>query len=201
MAVEPKTVRETSLVIAGIEARLDLVQKMVWAVIALLGTLVAGAGALYFQIGDLKTDVAVIKTNAAAINEKVSKIETSIDDVRSAGNLASTTLGRIETRLDTAASQGRVGGPGFLVGLTLSSDETQLIRAVLKPVLKGVPQQFKVGDLLEPGIFVAMLPREITSKFLRLSGLLYFTDRSGALMLVASIAPGYNVIVGTVTPA
>jgi hypothetical protein len=80
------------------------------------------------------------------------------------------------------------------VGLTLSTDEIQLIRETLKPANKGAPQ-FSVGDPLQPGIPVTLLPNSITSKFPSLSGLFYFFDRGGAVMVVA-----FRTIVGTVTP-
>jgi hypothetical protein len=192
MSPEPKTVKEAAFAVASVEARLDLaqnlaqksveaqlglVQKMVWAVIALLGTLFGGAIGLYVQIGDLKTDIAVIKTNVAAINAH-------IIDVSSPGDRASKALERIEARLDTGGGVSPLNNQGltFQVGangspvLTLSSDETQLIRDILKPVPKGTPQQFRVGDSLGPGIFISLLPTPITSKFPRLRGLFYFFD-------------------------
>jgi hypothetical protein len=117
-------------------------------------------------------------------------------------------LGRIEARLDTGGktNSGGGGSPPFQVGnptlatagLTLSTGEIQLIRETLKPVSKGTPPQFRVGDPLQPGIFVGLLPNSITSKFPRLSGLFYFIDRSGAVMLVAIDA---KIIVAIVTPA
>jgi septation ring formation regulator EzrA len=98
MIPEPKTIRESNIFVAGIEARLGLVQKMVWGVIALLGTLLAGAAALYVQIGDLRTDLAVVKTNVTAINDRVVKMDKSIDEVRADETRIRETLTRIETK-------------------------------------------------------------------------------------------------------
>lgn len=105
MTTEPKSFRETNLVLGGIEARVDLVQKMVWAVIGLLGALVTGAFALYSQIGDLKTNVAVVKTTAATINERVTRIDKSVESVLASGVTASSALSRIEARLSAMSLQ------------------------------------------------------------------------------------------------
>jgi hypothetical protein len=149
MAAEPKTFRETNLVVASIEERVADLRKMVVGLYGLLGTLFAAAAALYFQIGDLKTDVAVIKTNVATINERVARVDKNIDDVRSAENLASPALGRIEATLNAGVqSTPRAANP--IASLTLSTGETQLIREILKPVRKGAPQQYKMGDPLLP---------------------------------------------------
>ncbi len=144
----------------------------------------------------------MIKTNVATINEQLTKIEKSIVDVRSAENLASTALARIETRLNPAVQARLIGGSEPIV--SLSDDETQLIREILKPVSKGAPQQFNVGDFLDPGVAVTSLPDAITSKLPKLLEIRYFFDRSGAIMLVANLsrgAAGYNVIVGIVPPS
>ena len=78
---------------------------MVWAVIGLLGALVTGAFALYSQIGDLKTDVAVVKTTAATINERVTRIDKSVESVLASGVTASSALSRIEARLSAMSLQ------------------------------------------------------------------------------------------------
>ena len=104
MIPEPKTIRESNIFVAGIEARLGLVQKMVWGVIALLGTLLAGAAALYVQIGDLRTDLAVVKTNVTAINDRVVKMDKSIDEVRADETRIRETLTRIEMRLAASSN-------------------------------------------------------------------------------------------------
>ena len=99
MASDPKTIRESNLAMAGLEGRFDFLQKMVWSVIALLGTLIAGAFALYFQLGEIKTDVAVVKANFAALKEQQAAIQESI---RSMDNKSQASLTRIETKLSNS---------------------------------------------------------------------------------------------------
>jgi hypothetical protein len=69
MSTDPKTFRETNLVIAGLEARVGLILKMIWAVIGMLGTLMAGAVALLSQVGDVKSDLASIRQVRPCFNE------------------------------------------------------------------------------------------------------------------------------------
>ncbi|NVO17183.1 MAG: hypothetical protein HXX10_24420 [Rhodoplanes sp.] len=99
---EPKTIRETAILVGGLDARLGLVQKMVWGIFALLGTLLAGAAALYVQIGDLKTEIAGIKATVAASSDRLGKIEKSLEDLRIEIAQAHRVLSRLDARLSSA---------------------------------------------------------------------------------------------------
>jgi hypothetical protein len=99
---EPKTIRETAILVGGLDARLGLVQKMVWGIFALLGTLLGGAAALYVQIGDLKTEIAAMKATVAATGERGGRIEKTLEELRSDTVQTQRTLARIEARLASA---------------------------------------------------------------------------------------------------
>lgn len=96
---EPKTIRETAILVAGLDARLGLLQKMVWGIFALLGTLLAGAAALYVQIGDLKTEIAGIRATVAASGDRLARIEKSVEDLRVEIGQAHRILSRLDARL------------------------------------------------------------------------------------------------------
>ena len=63
--VEPESKRELALALSefrtSVEARLGELNKKVWYLFGVLGALVAGAIALYAQLGDVKTEVAVLR--------------------------------------------------------------------------------------------------------------------------------------------
>jgi hypothetical protein len=93
---EPKTHREANIAREGLEARIGLLQKLVLAVLGMLGGLVLGAYAIYGQIGDLKSDVAVVKTNVVNISDRLARIEKTIDDIRSDGGQILSRISRLE---------------------------------------------------------------------------------------------------------
>ena len=192
MTTEPKSFRETNLVLGGIEARVDLVQKMVWAVIGLLGALVTGAFALYSQIGDLKTDVAVVKTTAATINERVTRIDKSVESVLASGITASSALSRIEARLSAMSLQQQPNplvvpvpprGPTPLYEITFTDGEKQLIREFIKPIRLAESPAYQIGEIA-PVTSLSMLPEPIVAKIPRLTGLRYAVDRGGTILIV-----------------
>jgi len=142
MPAEPRTIRESNFVVSGLEARLGLVLKMVWGVIALLGTLLAGAGALYVQIGELKTDAAVIKSSIVAINAKLAEIET-------VGTRNSNSLVRIENKLGIASvlpepPQQIAIGPT----IRLTEWEIAFVLSIISPDAKPAKGKYVLGDLV-----------------------------------------------------
>jgi hypothetical protein len=148
LAIEPKSFRETNLVLEGLEARLGLIQKLTWYVIGLLGALIAGAAALYFQLGDIRTDVAVLKANFGSLKEQQSEIQQSL---RSIDSKTQTSLSRIENKL-TPAAPAPVPLATPLPGpeetpLRLGGDEIALLREMLKPT-KLNKAQARVGDFV-----------------------------------------------------
>lgn len=117
---EPKTIRETSLVVEALasrvetttaavetrfgdfkdafDARLGQTQRMVWVVIGLLGTLMLGAAGLYVQVGEIKTDLAVAKATLKSIDDRTGKTEKAAEEIRSEQIRARESLARIESR-------------------------------------------------------------------------------------------------------
>ncbi len=176
MAIEPKTVRETNIVIQGVVDRLDLVQKMTWGVIALLGTLIAGAAALYVQIGDVRTDVAVMKSTLGAMKEQQSAIQESL---RSIEAKTQASLSRIENKLASNQAPGTPEPP-----LNLADSEIDLLRTVLKGARTGRPVEAKMGDQVPDGAIKA-LPSNIIDKIPRLRDYGYAYDQSVPTIRVA----------------
>jgi hypothetical protein len=181
MSTEPKTFRETNLVIAGLEARVGLILKMIWAVIGMLGTLMAGAVALLSQVGDVKSDLASVKASIVALNDRIAGLESGIRDVRSAQSSAATTLARIDTAV--AAPPPKPGtNPTDLLRIVSSSFNAQYMREVLKPVPTG-QRTYVLGERVS-GLTVPLLPPAVIDKLPELTGLGYIFDAKGQIVLV-----------------
>jgi hypothetical protein len=166
LAIEPKSFRETNLVLEGLEARLDLIQKLTWYVIGLLGALAAGAAALYFQLADIRTDVAVLKTNFASLKEQQSAIQESL---RSIDSKTQASLSRIENRLTSNQTPPPpLPSPGE-APLKLEGDEIALLRGALKPLKLDKPQEAKIGDLVSDQAQLTVMPRAVIDKIPRLA--------------------------------
>lgn len=179
MATEPKNIRESNIAMQGVVDRLDLVQKITWAIVAMLGTLIAGAAAIYFQIGEIRTDVAVLKANLASLKEQQSSIQ---ETLRSTGEKTLASLSQIESKLPVRG--GPISQPDD-APLTLSDSDIELIRNVLKPLKTGQTQEAKLGDEV-PDRNVRVLPRTVTDKIPRLASYSYFHDAGGSVVLVSN---------------
>jgi hypothetical protein len=182
LAIEPKTFRETNIVLEGLEARLNLIQKMTWGVIGLLGALITGAAALYFQLGDIRTDVAVLKANLGSLKEQQSAIQESL---RSIDTRTQASLSRIENKLASNQTPAPLQGPDESP-LKLADEEIALLRAVLKTVKFDKPQEAKIGNFVSDQATLAVMPRAIIDKIPRLASYSFTYDPSGSLLIVSN---------------
>ncbi|MBR1232581.1 hypothetical protein [Bradyrhizobium sp. AUGA SZCCT0182] len=180
MASEPKTIRETNLALLGLEGKLGLLQSMVWAVIGLLGTLIAGAFALYSQIGEIKTDVAVVKSSFSALKEQQTAIQESI---RSIDAKSQASFSRIENRL---GGNQLLPAPQESAPLNLAQAEVDLIKAFLKVSRTTSPLATSLGMNIEDDTSLRPLPQLVVAKIPRLAAYSYMYDPSGALVLVSN---------------
>ncbi|EJW11096.1 hypothetical protein A33M_3574 [Rhodovulum sp. PH10] len=82
-----------------------MLQALLIGLLALLGTLLAGAWSLSSdlnsRIGDLKTETAVIGSSIVSIDDRLSKIEKTLDGLRDDAVHLREGLARVETRLST----------------------------------------------------------------------------------------------------
>src|SRR5262245_44853740 len=159
MPIEPKTFRESNILIAGIEGRLRLLLWMVAAVVGLVGTLLAGAAALYSQISDVRVQVGVIDTKVGEINKRLDKIDDANKDIRTNLDGALLALERIEGRLTGVGPQQQaptVPSPPVRE-ISLSDSEIQAVREIMKPIATGEAQYYEVGKPVAQYI-VPLLP-------------------------------------------
>jgi hypothetical protein len=156
---------------------------MVWTIIGLLGALLVGAIAIYVQIGDLKTDVAVIKTNITNLVERFSKVEKAVEDSRADQVQILRTIGGIESRLPKPDP--------IVAGFYLTASEASAIAFFLRPPLKSdKPPTFTIGSRVSENM-LRPLPNDLLAKVPRLNGVRYVIDANNAIALVA---PGTDVV-------
>jgi hypothetical protein len=178
---EPRTPREANIAREGLEARVGLLQKLIWAVIGLLGAMLAGAAAIYVQVGDLKTDVAVVKNTVAGINERLAKIEKTIDDIRSEIGQVRTETGQILSRVSRAEppSPPRPQQPDLrnvIAGFYVTDGEAKLLRELLGAAPKtDAPPKISLWQRVSEQP-LNPISDEIAARLPKLKGLRYAID-------------------------
>ena len=179
---EPKTIRE-------LYAAFSVYQRMVWTIIGFIGGLIIGAIAIYIQIGELKTDLAVVKANTSniierltgfdkrlgALDDRIAALDRNVQEAR-ADDRVLRAIGRVE-------NQGSRTDP-VVAGFYVTAFEATLIIQHLRPPIRtDKPATLSVGsrvneDRLRP------LPEDITLKSARLKGVRYAIDDNNAIALV-----------------
>jgi hypothetical protein len=190
MATEPKTTRETRIVIEGLNGRLNLITTMVVAVLGLLGALYIGGNSLNAQLGDIKKDVGKVQGTAEGIDKRLEGLDAEIREIRTAQTAAATTLARIDeaTKQRTTYVSGQVP-PDPPEKVAAFPPNAQLIRSLIKPMPTG-SRTYAVGNVVT-GAPVLLLPSDIVAKLPELRGLGYVVDAKAAIALVD---PSYRVV-------
>jgi hypothetical protein len=183
MATEPKNIREVHFILEGLEGRLALVLKMTWGVIGLLGALLAGAAALYSQIGDIKSDVAVLKSNGETLKGQQAAIQ---DALRSTETKVLGPLSEIRTALVNQNQLSPNPPRPDDAPLNLSADEIAFLRESLQVKRKGDNTLARIGEVVPTSAIMPLIPASVTDKIPRLKGYRYTLDAgSGALLIVS----------------
>ena len=190
---DPRNIREVNIQNEGfrksLEDRVGVFQKMVWTVIGLLGALLIAAFTIYFQIGDVKTDVAVVKTNITNLLERFSKVEKNVEDSRSAERQMVIALGRIEAR------QQPVSRDPVVAGFYLTEGESSLVRQFIKTLPKNDNKPtISVGSQV-PDDKLQPIPGDLEAKVPRLKGVRYVIDANNAIALTV---PGTGFVFAVV---
>lgn len=181
---EPRTHREANIARKGLEDRVDLLQKWLWGMAGLLGAILATVGAIYMQVGDVKTDVAVVKTNVGNITDRLAKIETVVEAIRTD---SSAILGRLESRPQELRRPEQV-----IAGFWLTESEAVILRQLLNaPNKTNAPSTFSMWERL-PDDVLRQIPSDVLSKFPKLKGFRYAIDPSNNAIALAE--PSGSVI-------
>jgi hypothetical protein len=157
----------------------------VWWVIGVLGAVFTGAIALYWQLGDIKADVAAVKASMVSINERLAGLDAGIREVRTAQTTAATTLARIDETTKNPPRSGLLPSPPVRdppEKVAAFPPNAQLIREVIRPTPTGT-RPYSVGEVLG-AVTVPLLPATIVGKFPELRGLGCLVDAKAAIALV-----------------
>ena len=185
---EPRTHREANIARKGLEDRVDLLQKWLWGLAGLLGAILLTAGAIYLQVGDVKTDVAVVKTNVGNITDRLAKIETVVEAIRTD---SSAILGRLESRPQQQPPSPRQPEQ-VIAGFWLTESEAVILRQLLNAANKtNAPSTFSMWERL-PDDVLRQIPSDVLSKFPKLKGFRYAIDPSNNAIALAE--PSGSVI-------
>jgi hypothetical protein len=195
---EPRTIRE-------INASFTVFQTMVWTIIGFLGALLIGAAAIYFQIGDLKTDLAVVKTGTSNIVERLIAFDGRLTalDSRVAGldgRLATVDKNLQEMRADDrllrainrVESQGSPKTDPVVGGFYVTAYEATLIMQFLRPPTRADKLgNLSVGSQVDEAR-LHPLPEDLVRKAPRLKGIRYAIDDDNYSIALA--APNTDVV-------
>jgi hypothetical protein len=173
---EPRTHREANIARQGLEARLGLLQKLIWTVIGLLGAMLAGAAAIYVQVGDLKTDLAIVQTSVSNVSDRLARIEKTIDDIRDNSGQILSRISRLEPAPRPQPTPAPSPDSRPIAGFYLTDGEVKLLRELLRaPPKSDAPAKYGQWDRL-PESDTAPLPDDVTGKMAKLKGLRYAID-------------------------
>jgi hypothetical protein len=178
---EPRNIRETNIARRGLEDRVALLQKWLWGLAGLLGTVLAAAAAIFYQLSDLKTDVAVVKTNVGNVSDRLARIEKTVDEIRPEIGQIRMETGQILSRVSRAepppAPRPQQPDP-VIAGFYVTDGEAKLLRELL-----GVPQKTDARATIglwqrAPESLLKPIPDDVAGKLPKLKGLLYAIDPS-----------------------
>lgn len=187
---DPRTIRESNIAREGLEGRVDLLQKWLWGVTGLLGTILAAAVAIYSQVGDVKTDIAVIKTSVTNISGRLERMEKGLDDIRNDGR---TILGRL--RPAEPAPRPPTRDPrDIIAGFWVTDAEAKLIRELLQaPQKTDAPPKIALWSRVPEA---TLIPDELVGKLPKLKGLRYAVDPgNNAIALIEPIGNGVIALI------
>jgi hypothetical protein len=152
MADAPKTIREVNFQVSGVEARMELLLKMIIAALGLLGGLLAAAVAVYVQIGDVKTETRI---ELAKLAQRLDTIGRDIAEAKTNDSRSLAALSRIENKLQGAP----VNVPSAVVAAAV---QPPLPAALAGPALTlaSKPPDSPSPPAASPGIGGPLVPQD-----------------------------------------
>lgn len=174
--------------VGKLEGSVGLLTKLSFAIISLLGLVVAGGMTIFVQISNIKTDLALAAKDIAAANEKLVKIDGEVSGVRRGQLTLTEVLARVERRvLNSAPDPG-----GSLIearlGPVFVADEEMFIRDYIKKTTGLKPMVktgYKVGDVI-PSDRLIDFPTELMRKIPRLKSAKYTVDEKERIIIVSA---------------
>jgi hypothetical protein len=161
--------------------------QWIWAGIGFLAGVLVLVGAIW---GQLRNDSAGVQLTLKNMDDRVGRIEQTLNDITSNGRLA-----RTDPALQTP---GPNRAPSESISkFYLKENEADVIRQVLQAPRKsaGTDGRYRVGQLLV-GLAVKQIPDDLVGKVPQLKGLLYTFDPANHA--IAIIDPRSNRVISLI---
>lgn len=192
MATKPDLGRD----VGKLEGSVSLLTKLSFTIIGFLGIVAAGGAAILIQFGGLSNEIALVRKDVSTANEKLTKIERDMAEVRTAQSSVASVLGRIETQVTRQAPPSP--SPQMLA-LKMSPNDTRTLWEILgkipPPMINFV--SVKLGEKLPMNTMLLDFPTELISKVPQLKGLKYTFDQNSIVIVDATD----NRVMAIVPPA
>lgn len=170
--------------VGKLEGSVVILTRFAFAIVALLGLLVAGGFFILSQLNEVKVDVAVVKNDIHALSVKLAKLDHNIGEIRQAQMSAASVLGRVDDRL---AALGKQRLP-HLPTIQITADEATFIRSYIakytgmKILISGT---YEVGDTI-PADRLRDFPKEIEAKIPKLARTKFTIDEKRSILIVSA---------------
>jgi hypothetical protein len=184
---DPSTIHQP-----GLDAR--VLVKIGLAITACLAAVLGVAVAvIYAQIGNARVEVGSVKTGLSAINDRLGRIEKTIDETRAKLNQPV----RNEQPTGSVTRQPTVAvAPNVIAGFYVTEQEAEFIREFLKVPPKKANATAKMALWIRvPAQAAKPLPNGLVGKLEKLRGLHYAVDANNAIAL---IEPSTNIVIALI---
>jgi hypothetical protein len=189
---EPRNYREVNIARKGLEDRVDLLQKWLWGLAGLLGTVFAAAVWINVQLGEQKTDIAVIKTDVKNVGDRLARIEKTVDDIRSDSGQILSRISRLEPAPRPQPTPAPSPDLRPVAGFYLTDGEAKLVRELLRtPPKSDAPAKYGLWVRV-PETDTTPLPDDVVGKIPKLKGLRYAIDPGNNA--IALVEPSGSVV-------
>jgi hypothetical protein len=167
------------------------------SIAAILVAIVGGGIAIYYELSQLRTDVALVRRDTASALERLSRLEQAADAARSAQHEVKSSLGRIEGRLALVGGRPPVPRETDIIAALDMKLVRDLFAFTATDVMLPAKSDYAVGANIE-GAELKPIPEAIWSKIPILKGLRSTLDGDKNIILVSGSSPR---VIGIVPPS
>jgi hypothetical protein len=177
----------TTLHQPGLDAR--VLVKIGLAIIACLAAVLGVAvAAIFGQIGNARVEVGSVWTGLSAINDRLGRIEKTVDETRATLDQLARNEQRNEQRTGSVT-------PSVIAGFYVTAQEAEFIREFLKIPPKNATTAKMALWIRVPDQATKTLPDGVVGKIEKLKGLRYAVDANNAIAL---IEPSTNIVIALI---
>jgi hypothetical protein len=178
----------TTLHQPGLDARV-LVKIGLAIIVCLAAVLGVSVAAIFGQIGNARVEVGSVWTGLSAINDRLGRIEKTVDETRATLDRLARNEQRNEQRTGSVT-------PNVIAGFYVTAQEAEFIREFLKIPPKNATATAKMALWIRaPAQATKPLPDGVVGKLEKLKGLRYAVD---ANYVIALIEPSTSIVIALI---